>query len=100
MTVRHECSVKVRLRVPLNAGKDFGIRIRQNLEVLLRAGQSLATSATSVALFLRVKILNGGGLHSCVTRAGNFTENWDRLRFANLSASVFHLPRGITRVDN
>ncbi len=43
-----------------NAVKDFGSRIRQDLEILRRAGQSLATSATSFALFLRVKTHNGG----------------------------------------
>ncbi len=42
-----------------HAVKDSGSRIRQNLEVLRRAGQSLATSGTSFVLFLRVKILNG-----------------------------------------
>ncbi len=48
-----------RLSPSPNAVKDFGSRIRQNLEVLRRAGQSLATSATSFAEFLRVKILKG-----------------------------------------
>ena len=42
-----------------NALKDFGSRIRQNLDVLRRAGQRLATSATSFALFLRDKIGHG-----------------------------------------
>ncbi len=42
-----------------NAVNDFGSRIRQNLEVFRRMGQSLATSATSFALFLRVKIVHG-----------------------------------------